>query len=159
MPDDIGLIVKQMRQAGVTQPIVGGDGYDTPLLLSVGGKAANDVYYSTHAFMAPAGSTDAIAKFYTDYKAAYGTGPENAFAALGYDTVGLIADAIKRAGSENPAKIRDALAATNGYPGITGSITYPGDNRVPQKTVTMIGVKDGHLTLAAEGMPSWISKP
>ena len=51
-PDDIGLVVKQMRQAGVTQPIVGGDGYDTPLLLSVGGKAANNVYFSTHAYMA-----------------------------------------------------------------------------------------------------------
>ena len=159
MPDDIGLVVKQMRQAGVMQPIVGGDGYDTPLLLSVGGKAANDVYYSTHAFMAPTGSTDAIAKFYTDYKAAYGTEPENAFAALGYDTVGLIADAIKRAGSEDPAKIRDALAATKGYPGITGSITYPGDSRVPQKTVTMIGVKDDHLTLGAEVTPSWLPAP
>ena len=51
-PDDIGLVVKQMRQAGVTQPIVGGDGYDTPLLLQVGGKAANNVYFSTHAYMA-----------------------------------------------------------------------------------------------------------
>ena len=52
MPDDIGLVVKQMRQAGVTQPIVGGDGYDTPLLIQVGGAASNDVYYSTHAYMA-----------------------------------------------------------------------------------------------------------
>ena len=52
MPDEIGLIVKQMRQAGIMPPIVGGDGYDTPLLLQVGGKAANDVYFSTHAYMA-----------------------------------------------------------------------------------------------------------
>ena len=52
MPDEIGLIVKQMRQAGVTQPIVGGDGYDTPLLIQVGGEASNDVYFSTHAYMA-----------------------------------------------------------------------------------------------------------
>ncbi len=159
MPDDIGLIVKQMRQAGVTQPIVGGDGYDTPLLLSVGGNAANDVYYSTHAFMAPTGSTEAIAKFYTDYKAAYGTEPENAFAALGYDTLGLIADAIKRAGSEDPAKIREALAATKGYPGITGSITFPPGVRVPQKTVTMIAVKGDQLTLGAEVTPNWIPAP
>ncbi len=61
MPDDIGLVVKQMRQAGVMQPIVGGDGYDTPLLLSVGGNAANDVYYSTHAFMSQ-DSTPAVAE-------------------------------------------------------------------------------------------------
>ncbi|MEZ2131421.1 MULTISPECIES: ABC transporter substrate-binding protein [unclassified Sinorhizobium] len=159
MPDDIGLIVKQMRQAGVTQPIVGGDGYDTPLLLSVGGKAANDVYYTTHAYMATSGSTPAIEKFYADYKAAYGTEPENAFAALGYDTVGLIADAIKRAGSDDPAKIRDALAATKDYAGITGSITYPADVRVPQKTVTILGVKDDKLSLAAEVTPNWIPAP
>jgi len=158
MPDDIGLIVKQMRQAGVTQPIVGGDGYDTPLLLSVGGKGANDTYYSTHAYMAT-DSTDAIKKFYSDYKAAYGTEPENAFAALGYDTIGLIADAIKRAGSDDPAKIRDALAQTKGFQGVTGSITYPGESRVPQKTVTMIGVKEDKLMLAAEVTPSWIPEP
>lgn len=159
MPDDIGLIVKQMRQAGVTQPIVGGDGYDTPLLIQVGGSAANDTYYSTHAYMATEGSTDAIKKFYTDYKAAYGTDPENAFAALGYDTVGLIADAVKRAGSDDPAKIRDAIAATKNFPGITGSITYPEGSRVPQKTVTMIGVKDDKLMLAAEITPSFIPEP
>lgn len=159
MPDDIGLIVKQMRQAGVTQPIVGGDGYDTPLLLSVGGKAANDVYYTTHAYMATSGSTPAIEKFYADYKAAYGTEPENAFAALGYDTIGLIADAIKRAGSDDPAKIREALATTKDYAGITGSITYPADVRVPQKTVTILGVKDDKLSLSAEVTPSWIPAP
>ena len=158
MPDDIGLVVKQMRQAGVMQPIVGGDGYDTPLLVQVGGKAANDVYYSTHAYMAP-DSTPGIQKFYADYKAAYGTDPENAFAALGYDTVGLVADAIKRAGSDDPKAIRDAIAATDGYAGITGSISFPKDVRVPAKTVTMIGVKDEKLFLAEGVDPSYIPAP
>ena len=157
-PDDIGLVVKQMRQAGLTQPIVGGDGYDTPLLLSVGGKAANNVYFSTHAYMAE-DSTPAIVAFFHAYKAAYNTPPENAFAALGYDTVGLIADAITRAGSVDPAKIRDALAATQGYKGITGSISYPPGSRVPQKTVSIIGVKNDKLFLAAEVTPAWIAKP
>jgi branched-chain amino acid transport system substrate-binding protein len=157
-PDDIGVVVKQMRQAGLTQPIVGGDGYDTPLLLSVGGKAANNVYFSTHAFMAE-DSTPGIVKFYQAYKAAYNTAPENAFAALGYDTLGLIADAITRAGSVDPGKIRDALAATQGYKGITGSISYAPGSRVPQKTVSIIGVKDDRLFLAAEVTPNWIAKP
>jgi branched-chain amino acid transport system substrate-binding protein len=158
MPDDIGLVVKQMRQAGVMQPIVGGDGYDTPLLLSVGGKAADDVYYSTHAYMAE-DSTPGIVKFYKDYQAAYGTPPENAFAALGYDTLGLVVDAISRAGAADPAKIRDALAATQGYKGITGSISFRPGIRVPDKTVTIIGVKDEKLYLASEVTPSWISAP
>jgi len=157
-PDDIGVVVKQMRQAGLMQPIVGGDGYDTPLLLSVGGKAANNVYFSTHAFMAE-DSTPGIVKFYQAYKAAYNTPPENAFAALGYDTVGLVADAIARAGTADSAKIRDALAATQGYKGITGSISYSQGNRVPDKTVSIIGVKDDKLFLAAEVTPTWIAKP
>jgi branched-chain amino acid transport system substrate-binding protein len=158
MPDDIGLVVKQMRQAGVMQPIVGGDGYDTPLLISVGGKASNDVYYSTHAYMAEDG-TPPIVKFFNAYKAAYNTAPENAFAALGYDTVGLVADAITRAGAVEPGKIRDALAATQGYKGITGSISYQPGSRVPDKTVSLIGVKDEKLYLAGEVTPSWIAKP
>ena len=158
MPDDIGLIVKQMRQAGVMQPIVGGDGYDTPLLLDVGGKAADQTYYSTHAFIGEK-STPAIRKFYKHYKAAYESVPENAFAALGYDAAGLVADAIKRAGSTDPAKIRDAIAATKDYDGITGSITFPKDSGVPQKTVTMIGVKEQELYLAGAVKPNWIPAP
>ena len=157
-PDDIGVVVKQIRQAGLMQPIVGGDGYDTPLLLSVGGAAANNVYFTTHAFMSE-GSTEGIVKFYKAYQAAYNTVPENAFAALGYDTVGLVADAITRAGTADPAKIRDALAATQGYAGITGSISFGADSRVPNKTVSIIGVKDGKLYLAGEVTPTWVPKP
>lgn len=157
-PDDIGVVVKQIRQAGLMQPIVGGDGYDTPLLLSVGGAAANNVYFTTHAFMSE-GSTEGIVKFYKAYQAAYNTVPENAFAALGYDTVGLVADAITRAGAADPAKIRDALAATQGYAGITGSISFGADSRVPNKTVSIIGVKDDKLYLAGEVTPTWVPKP
>jgi branched-chain amino acid transport system substrate-binding protein len=104
-------------------------------------------------------STPGIVKFFQAYKAAYNTAPENAFAALGYDTVGLIADAITRAGSVDSAKIRDALAATQGYKGITGSISYSNGSRVPDKTVSIIGVKDDKLYLAAEITPKWIAKP
>lgn len=157
-PDDVGLVVKQMRQAGVTQPIVGGDGYDTPLLVQVGGKGANNVFFSTHAYMAEDG-TAPVKKFFAGYKKAYGTVPENAFAALGYDGLGVIADAIKRAGSAEPGKIRDAIAATQNYPGVTGSISYRPGIRVPDKTVTIIGVKKEKLSLAGEVKPSWIATP
>jgi branched-chain amino acid transport system substrate-binding protein len=157
-PDDIGLVVKQMRQSGVREPIIGGDGYDTPLLLQVGGKGANGVYYSTHAYVAP-DSTPAILAFSKAYKAMTGTEPENAFAALGYDTVGLIADAIGHAGSAEPAKIREALAATHGFKGVTGTISYRPGVRVPDKTVTLIGVKDQKLYLAAEVTPTWVASP
>jgi branched-chain amino acid transport system substrate-binding protein len=158
MPDDIGLVVKSLRAAGVAQPIVGGDGYDTPLLAKIAGKAADDVYFSTHAYMAP-DSTPAIKEFYQAYRAAYGHDPENAFAALGYDAMGLVADAIRRAGSDDPKAIRDALAATQGYAGITGTISYPAGSRVPAKTVTMIAIRDGKPGLGAAIDPGHIPPP
>lgn len=157
-PDDVGLVVKQMRQAGVTAPIVGGDGYDTPLLVSVGGKGATNVYFSTHAFMSAQG-TPAVKKFFAGYTKAYGTDPENAFAALGYDGLGLVADAIGRAGTTEPGKIRDAIASAKDYPGVTGSISYRPGIRVPDKTVTIIEVKGGKLSLGGQVTPSFIAAP
>jgi branched-chain amino acid transport system substrate-binding protein len=158
LPDEIGPIVKQLRAAGVTQPIVGGDGYDTPLLLSVAGAAANNVHFTTHAYMAEDGSA-AIKAFYAAYKTVYGKAPENAFAGLGYDALGLVAQAITAAGSTEPAKIRTALAAIHGFAGITGTVSYHPSSRVPDKSVSIIAVKDGKLRLAEELTPAWVPEP
>jgi branched-chain amino acid transport system substrate-binding protein len=159
LPDDIGTLVKQMRQAGINQPIVGGDGYDTPLLVQVGGAAANNVYFTTHALIDEKGGSAPVKKFIAGYKKEFGKLPDNAFAALGYDTVYLIADAIKRAGATDGKKIRDALAATKGLKTVTGTITYAPGVRVPAKGVTVIGVKNKALFLAAEMVPTYVPKP
>src|SRR5204863_1373651 len=153
MPYNIGPLVKQFRDAGITAPIVGGDGYDTPDLVSVAGAAADNVYFTTHALMDATGGTDGIKKFITDYNAEYGHDPENAFAALGYDTVYLLVDAIKRAGSTDSAAVKTAIEATKDFPGITGKITFSADSHVPQKGVTVIAVKGGKFTLGAEVVP------
>jgi branched-chain amino acid transport system substrate-binding protein len=158
-PDDVGVLVKQFRDAGVDKPIVGGDGYDTPLLVEIAGKGAENVYFTTHSLMDPQLGTDSVKKFISAYQAEYKNPPENAFAALGYDTVKLIADAIKRAGSDDPKAILAALAATKNFPGVTGSITYQPGSRVPQKGVTVILVKDGKFTLAKEVVPQKIPAP
>ena len=151
MPDDIGLVVKQMRQAGVTQPIVGGDGYDTPLLLSVGGAASNDVYYSTHAYHGDgqhAGDQEVLQGLQGGLQHA----PENAFAALGYDTVGLVADAIKRAGSDRPGQDPRRARRDQGLQGHHRLDLLSGRTAgCPQKTVSMIGVKDDKLMLWPRG--------
>jgi branched-chain amino acid transport system substrate-binding protein len=159
MPYNIGPLVKQFRDAGITGPIVGGDGYDTPDLISVGGAAANNVFFTTHALMDATGGTDGIKKFMTDYKAEYGHDPENAFAALGYDTVYLLVDAIKRAGSTDSAAVKSALEATKDFQGITGAITFSAGSHVPQKGVTVISVKGGKFTLGAEVVPEKVPAP
>ncbi|THF55955.1 ABC transporter substrate-binding protein [Ollibium composti] len=158
LAEEIGLILKQLRQAGITLPVVGGDGYDSPLLIEVGGEAANDTYFTTHAFVGE-GASPKVKAFSEAYKKATGKEPENAFAPLGYDTVKLMADAIKRAGEPDPAKIRDALAATSGLEGVTGTITYRPGVSVPDKSVSVIGVKDGKLFLADEAAPSFVAEP
>jgi branched-chain amino acid transport system substrate-binding protein len=159
MPYNIGPLVKQFRDAGITGPIVGGDGYDTPDLLSVAGAAANNVFFTTHALMDATGGTDGIKKFMTDYKAEYGHDPENAFAALGYDTVYLLVDAIKRAGSTDSAAVKSALETTKDFKGITGAITFSAGSHVPQKGVTVISVKGGKFTLGAEVVPEKVPAP
>jgi len=159
MPYNIGPLVKQFRDAGITGPIVGGDGYDPPDLIKVAGAAADNVFFTTHALMDATGGTDGIKKFITDYKAEYGNDPENAFAALGYDTVYLMADAIKRAGGTDSAAVKTAIEATKDFKGITGSITFSADSHVPQKGVTVISVKGGKFTLGAEVVPEKVPAP
>ena len=159
MPYNIGPLVKQFRDAGITGPIVGGDGYDTPDLISVAGAAADNVYFTTHALMDATAGTDGIKKFMADYKAEYGHDPENAFAALGYDTLMLMADAIKRAGSTDSAAVKAAIESTSNYPGITGSITFSAGSHVPQKGVTVIAVQGGKFTLGAEVVPEKVPAP
>ncbi|MFZ5854373.1 MAG: ABC transporter substrate-binding protein [Chloroflexota bacterium] len=159
MPYNVGPLVKQMRDAGITGPIVGGDGYDTPDLVSVAGPAADNVYFSTHALMDATGGTEGIKKFIAAYNKEYGHDPENAFAALGYDTVYLLVDAIKRAGSMDAKALKAAIEATKDFPGITGSITFSADSHVPKKGVTIIAVKDQKFTLGAEVVPEKVPAP
>ena len=159
MPYNVGPIVKQFRDAGITGPIVGGDGYDTPDLVKVAGAAADNVYFTTHALMDATGGTDGIKKFIAAYNKEYTHDPENAFAALGYDTVFLMADAVKRANGTDSAAVKKALEETKGFPGITGLVTFSADTHVPQKGVTMIAITGGKFTLGAEVVPEKVPAP
>jgi len=142
IPNEAGITVKQIRESGLTLPIVSGDGFDTELVTTVPGpQYAQDVYFSTHTYRAD--DRPEVIAFVEAYKEEYGREPENAFAPLGYDAVGLICDAIKRAGTTEGKALRDALAATRGYKAVTGEISYTRPSRVPMKPVAIIGVKNG----------------
>ncbi len=151
LPDKAGVVVKQIREKGIDTPIVSCDGFDTPALVEMGGvPQTNNVFFSTH--MSMENKDEKVQNFIKAYKAKTGKEPENAFAALGYDTMYLIADAIKNAGSEDPKAIRDTLALTKGFKGVTGEISYE-DSRVPTKSVTIIEVKDGKFTFRDSIIP------
>ncbi|MCK4241373.1 MAG: ABC transporter substrate-binding protein [Candidatus Atribacteria bacterium] len=157
VPGNIGLIVKQLREGGVTIPILGEDGFDTPLLVEVGGKYAEGVLFVTHVSLSsPAPEVQGFVK---NYKEKWGVEPENAFAALGYDTVNLTAQAIKLVGSAEPAKIEEGLALVKDFPGVTGSITFAEGSKVPQKGVSVLVVKNGVFETLQSMVPSYIPAP
>ncbi|RMD63697.1 MAG: amino acid ABC transporter substrate-binding protein [Alphaproteobacteria bacterium] len=142
IPTEAGLSVKQIREQGLELPIVSGDGFDTELVAQTPGpKLANNVYFSTHTYRAD--DRPEVKAFIAAYKAEYGKDPENAFAPLGYDAMMLVADAIRRAGSAEPDKIRDALAQTRGFKAVTGEISYTRKSMVPPKPVSIISVHGG----------------
>ena len=151
-PDTAGIIVKQVREAGVDLPILAGDGFDTDLVMTVPGPAmANDVYFTTHAYVGL--DTGAADTFRTAYEAEYGIPPENAFAALGYDALGLVADAITRAGSSDPAAVTAALAETSDYEAVTGKIAFLDGSRVPSKPVAIMNVEGGEMSFLTTVTP------
>jgi len=145
-PDEAGVIIKQLRENGIDLPILSGDGFDTDLIVTVPGKKfAHDIYFSTHTFRDD--PRPEVLKFIAEYKKEYGIAPENAFAALGYDAAELAIDAIKRAKSDNPEKIRVALQDSS-YHGVTGTLSYDSVDRVPKKDIAVIGVQNGEMSVA-----------
>jgi branched-chain amino acid transport system substrate-binding protein len=137
---EAALIVRQARDLGLTMPFFGGDGWEDEQLLKIGGEAMNGCYYSTHF---SAENTDpVVANFVKKYKARWNGEAPGAFSALGYDDIYVLADAIKRAGTTDSAKLRDALAATKNFPGVTGLTTINAE-RNASKPATIIAVQDG----------------
>lgn len=137
---EVGLIIKQAREAGITTPILGGDGFDSPVLFELAGKdALYDVYFS-QAYSS-LDQDPMVTKFIADFKAKYGVEP-NAFSALGYDTALLAVDAIRRAGSSDPEKINEALASTVNFQGVTGSITVDKWHNAV-KSAVVLEIQDG----------------
>jgi branched-chain amino acid transport system substrate-binding protein len=140
---EAALIVRQARDLGLRVPFFGGDGWEAPQLLQIGGEALEGCYYSTH--FSPENSDPVVQEFVKKFKARWNGETPDAFAALGYDTAYVLTDALKRAGTTNGAKLRDALAATKNFAGVTGVTTIDA-NRDASKPAAILAIKGGKLT-------------
>lgn len=141
---EVGQIAIQARDLGLTVPLVGGDGWDSPVVLQIGGKAIEGSYFSNHYFVGD--SRPIVQNFVTEYKRRHGQNPD-ATAALGYDALKIFVDAARRAGSLEGKAIRDQIAATKDYQGVSGTITM-GPDRNPIKPVAMIKIENGQMKFA-----------
>lgn len=147
---EVGLIVKQARELGMNMPIAGGDGWDSAKMPEIAGAAAlNNTYFSS--LYSPEDSSDINKNFVAAYEKAYGQKPD-VFAALSYDSALLVAEAIKNAGSTEPAKISKAMAKINGFSGVSGSVTFD-DKHNPVKSAVILEYKDGAQSLKTKINP------
>lgn len=155
MPD-YGGIIADIRSAGITAPIMGGDSMDTREFYEVlGTELGHDIFISTHSFIGPEAGP-AMETFIADFEAEYGSPPGVAFAAMGFDTVMVLADAIERAGTTEGAALAAAMVNTE-YDLLSGKLTWSdaASGHVPDKEAFILEVVDGKPTFIMRLKPTW----
>lgn len=147
---EAALICKQAKDLGLAVPVFGGDGWEAPQLLQIGGAAVEGAYFSTH--YSSENETPAVTTFLAKFRQRWNNTMPDAMAALGYDSAMVLIDAIKRAGTTEGPKLRDALAATRDYPGVTGTTTLDAQ-RNATKSAVVITVRDGQFRFVTTVAP------
>lgn len=139
--EEVGLIIKQARALGITVPIMGGDGWDSPTLVDIAGAdPLNNTFITNH--YSSGDSDPKVQDFVKAFEGKYDGKSPDAFAALGYDTAYYLADAIKRAGSGDPEKIKKALEETDGLALVSGNLKLD-KNHDPIKAAVILEYKGG----------------
>lgn len=166
---EVGLIARQARELGLDQPLIGGDGWESEKLIEIGGEAMNNSFYANHWSLDD--PNPRLQGFLKAYRDKFGSDPD-AIAGLAYDAATLLLARMEQMSSEDAAtfaglgsnqagsearraataKLRDMLAATQGFEGVTGTITFD-ENRNPRKPIVMIAVRDGKKTYAGSIAP------
>ena len=137
---EAGLIIKQARAQGIDVPIMGADGFDSPTLVELSGAAAaNDIYFSNH--YSSLDEESVVVDFIKAFKEKHEKDPD-AFNALGYDLAKFACDGIGRAGGEGGEALKDALAGTEEFKGVTGTFSVD-ENHNPVKAVVVIEMQEG----------------
>jgi branched-chain amino acid transport system substrate-binding protein len=157
-PPDTQVFLRQLRQAGVETPVLSTDGNLDNSILDAGAKAL-DGFVFTAAVCPPGTGNDKVTQFFADYKAQYGKEPSSVVAALGYDEVNIVAQAIKDAGSGEAADIMNALKNVS-FDGVTGSVTMNPDTRQVHKPAALVKMDGAAFTcLAQPSFPSFVPAP
>ena len=136
---DVGLIARQAKELGLNVPLMGGDGWDSPKLTEIAGKAIDGSYFSNHYSFED--TAPQVQAFVQKFKQTYGVVP-GGLTALAYDAARILVDAMKKAASLDPALIRAQLATEKDFQGVTGKITMD-EKRNPVKSAVVLKVENG----------------
>jgi branched-chain amino acid transport system substrate-binding protein len=146
---DFPAFLQQLRGAGVTAPVLGSDGIDSPTTTGLG-AIANGIVHTTAGFPVEGSK---LAAFYEKFKAATGAAPETVYVATGYEIPYILDAAVKAAGSVDGPALRDALANLKDVEVLTGKVTYAGTNRMPIRDITLVEIEEGKRKLVLTAMP------
>jgi branched-chain amino acid transport system substrate-binding protein len=152
---EAGLIAQQARELGLNVPLIGGDGWDSDQTVQIGKQAVEGCYFANH-YSADEDRPE-VKRFVESYKAMF-KNPDgspkvpDAMAVLGYDSMKLMADAIKRANGTDGPKIRDALASTKDFPGASGLITID-SKRNAKKAIVILKIENGKFNYVTKINP------
>ena len=135
----VGLIAKQTREKGIQATLIGPDGWDSPELVKVAGKSIEGGYFSNH--YSPDDTRPEVVNWVKKYQEKYKQTPD-ALGSLAYDATNMLIEAIRKANSDDPGKIRDALASMKGFTGVTGTFTMD-QNGDPVKSAVILQIRDG----------------
>jgi branched-chain amino acid transport system substrate-binding protein len=153
---EVGLLARQARSLGIDMPLVGGDGWDSPRLTQLGGLALAGSYFTTH--FSAEDPDPQVQRFVADYRRLYGTAPDS-FAATAYDAARILLAAIERAPTLERAAIREALAATKEFPGVTGPVTFNQERNAVKPIVVVRLGDNGRQTVEAHVTPEDVAPP
>ena len=153
---EVGLLARQARALGLNVPLVGGDGWDSPRLTQLGGQALAGGYFTTH--FSAEDPDPQVQRFVADYRRLFGSAPDS-FSATAYDAARIMLAAVARAPKLERDAIRDALAATKDFPGVTGAVTFNAE-RNAVKSVVVVRIGDsGRLSVEAHVSPEEVAPP
>lgn len=144
----VGIIAKQARELGMNMPLLGGDGWDSPELWNLGGAALKNSFITNH--YSADDPNPVIQNFVKKYKEKYNNVAPDSLAALAYDSARVLADAIKRAGGTDSAKLRDAINATKDFAGVTGTISINAERNAVKPAVVLEVTPDTKQLLPKE---------
>jgi branched-chain amino acid transport system substrate-binding protein len=157
-PEDAPEASRLLRDAGFTEPILGGDGFDSGALWQQYADL-EDIFFTTHAYLGADNPDPQVQAFRAAYSAAYPGSTPDAFAALGYDAARLLMRAMADASSAGPDDVRQALAGIQGFEGVTGTISFTPGNPIPVKAVTILEVQHGAYRFVSQLVPESVPPP
>ncbi|MCX7105738.1 MAG: ABC transporter substrate-binding protein [Methylococcales bacterium] len=148
--NDVGLIAQQAHRAGITQPLVGSDAWSSPELIKLSNGTVEGDYFANH--YASDIATPTAKKFIDAYTKQYGNIPDDV-AALSYDSMGLLFEAIKKSPSLDRKVVRDSLATLANYPGVTGNIQFTAGSGDPVKSAVIMQIKGDKFVWVMNAAP------